>query len=170
MSEWIHESLNIGDAITIQGPFGNCFYAPSSSDGGILLVGTGSGLAPLWGIIKDALRQRHAGRIRLYHGSWKPEGLYLVDELRRLAEEHPNFEYVPCVDDGSHPDFRQGRADSIALADNPTLKQWSVYLCGHPEMVKSMKKRAFLSGASMQDIYSDPFVLTPRPEEAAATQ
>lgn len=167
MSAWIHESLDVGDTVDVAGPYGNCFYLPDAPGQGLLLIGTGSGLAPLWGIISDALEQGHTGPIRLYHGSWKPEGLYLVDALYRLADRYPNFTYVPCVDKDPLPDYREGRADLVAHADLPNLKGWRVYLCGHPDMVKSARKRAFLAGASMQDIYADPFLLTPPPDRSA---
>ena len=160
MSGWIHGTLEVGDSVEVAGPYGNCFYTPDSADKGLLLIGTGSGLAPLWGIVSDALHQGHSGPIRLYHGSWKPDGLYLVEELRRLSAAHPNFTYVPCVDAAATQDYREGRADQIALSDLPDLKGWRVYLCGHPDMVKSAKKRSFLAGASMQAIYADPFVLS----------
>jgi NAD(P)H-flavin reductase/ferredoxin len=162
MSGWIHESLCTGDTVEVAGPFGNCFYVPGSEEQGLLLIGTGSGLAPLSGIVLDALLQGHSGPIRLYHGSWKPEGLYLVEELRQISAVHPNFEYFPCVDAEALPGYREGRADQAALADVPNLKGWRVYLCGHPEMVKAAKKRVFLAGTSMQDIYADPFVLSVR--------
>lgn len=163
MSGWIHETLASGDTLEVAGPFGDCFYTPASAEEGMLLIGTGSGLAPLYGIVSDALRQGHTGPIRLYHGSWKPGGLYLVDRLRHLAAEHPNFSYIPCVDTDALAGYREGRADLLALADLPKLKGWRVYLCGHPEMVKSAKKRAFLAGAAIKDIFADPFVLSLRP-------
>ncbi len=163
MSGWIHETLRAGDTVEIAGPFGDCFYTQDAREQGLLLIGTGSGLAPLWGIVADALEQGHRGPIRLYHGSWKPEGLYLVDELRQLSAKHPNFHYVPCVEAEPLQDYRVGRADQVALMDLPSLKGWRVYVCGHPEMVKSAKKRTFLAGASMQNIYADPFVLSANP-------
>lgn len=160
MSGWISQALQIGDTVEVAGPFGNCFYTPGAAEQGLLLIGTGSGLAPLRGIVLDALRKEHSGPISLYHGSWKPEGLYLVEELQRLSAEHPNFTYTPCVDADALPGYREGRADQVAHSDLPNVKGWRIYLCGHPEMVKSAKKRTFLAGASMQDIYADPFVLS----------
>ena len=35
---------------------------------------------------------------------------------------------------------------------------WRVFLCGHPEMVSSMKMEAFMQGAAMGDIFTDAFV------------
>ena len=61
-------------------------------------------------------------------------------------------------------DFEQGRANEVALKKVSDLKGWRVYLCGHPDMVNDTKKQAFLKGASMQDIFSDPF-LVPQNEE-----
>lgn len=165
MSGWIHNDLGVGDIVDVAGPFGNCFYTTGSDSHGILLIGTGSGLAPLWGIALDALRQGHSGPIRLYHGSWNPDGLYLADRLRQASTEHENFSYIPCVDRDARSGIRDGRVDHVAFADMADLKGWRVYLCGHPEMVKSARKRAFLSGASMQDIYADPFILSPRPAD-----
>lgn len=163
LSRWIHDTLQVGDVVEVTGPFGNCFYTAGCSRQGLLLIGTGSGLAPLRGIVTDALQQKHTGPIRLYHGSWKPEGLYLTEELHQLRATHPNFVYVPCVDSEPLPGYREGRADQIALADLSDLRGWRVYLCGHPEMVKSGKKRAYLVGASLQDIYADPFILSASP-------
>ncbi len=160
MSGWIHDVLIDGSRVELTGPSGNCFYIPSDIDGGLLLIGTGTGLAPLAGIVNDALMHGHNGPIRLYHGSWQPEGLYLIEELQKLAAKHTNFEYVPCVDQNALDFMKAGRADQIAFRENANLKSWRVFLCGHPEMVKSARKQAFLLGASMSRIYADPFVVS----------
>lgn len=162
MSGWLHDTVAVGDELQVAGPSGNCFYTLGKQEQGLLLVGTGSGLAPLLGIARDALHQGHAGPIHLFHGSWNPEGLYLVDELLQIAALHANFTYTPCVDVKAPIGYENGRADQVAFARLPAMKNWRVYLCGHPEMVKTARKRAFLAGASMKDIYADPFVISPK--------
>jgi ferredoxin len=47
MSSWLFDSLKVGDHLGIQGPFGNCYYQPGRKDQNLLLIGTGTGLAPL---------------------------------------------------------------------------------------------------------------------------
>ncbi|MDA1343882.1 MAG: hypothetical protein O2966_08545, partial [Proteobacteria bacterium] len=120
-----------------------------------------TGLAPLEGILTDALANGHAGPIHLFHGSRDAEDLYRIDEMRQLAEQHPNFHYTQCLSGGHVPEgFASGRVNEIALSGIPDLKDWRVFLCGHPEMVNQMKKQVFLKGASIADIYTDAFLIS----------
>ena len=158
MSTWIHQELNVGDHISVEGPIGNCFYMPGQPQQPLLLAGTGCGIAPLWGILRDALDRGHEGPVYLFHGSFTKDGLYLVKEMRETASRYSNFHYIPCVDEGDGDDgFYLGRIDAVVASMLPDLKGWRVFLCGVPEMVRGMQRSAFLAGASMQDIYSDPF-------------
>jgi NAD(P)H-flavin reductase len=125
----------------------------------MLLIGNGTGLAPLIGIARDALNDGHSGAIHLYHGTRRSEGLYLDDALRELDADFENFHYTPCTSREESPGTRRGRAEEVALTDHPDLSGWRVYLCGYPPMVHDMQRRAFLAGASLADIYIDPFEL-----------
>lgn len=158
MSGWIHEELRPGQTVDIQGPAGDCFYVPGRPEQPLLLIGTGSGLAPLYGIVRDALDRGHTGPVRLFHGSRDRRGIYLVDALRELAREHFNFDYVPCLSGPAVPEgFTAGRAHEVALREVPDLRNWRLFLCGHPDMVKQARKKAFLAGAAMKDIHADAF-------------
>ena len=86
MSGWFHDDAHIGERVSVLGPSGDCFYVPGKEEQPLLLVGTGTGLAPLYGILRDALRHGHRGPIHLFHGALHKGGLYLVEELRRLVD------------------------------------------------------------------------------------
>lgn len=159
VSGWVHEVLKPGDTMTLMGPQGHCFYTPGDRNQPMLLAGTGTGLAPLYGIARDALHQGHTGPIHLFHGSLEPGGLYLVDALRALAREHGSFHYHPCVLRGEGPEgCVTGALDEVVMATAGPLRGWRVYLCGHPDMVKVLQRKAFLGGASMKEIYADAFL------------
>ena len=161
VSGWIFEHLQTGDRVTISEARGNCFYVPGAPDQGILLIGTGSGLAPLYGIARDALHQAHRGPIRLYHGSRDSAGLYLGESLRLLAEAYPNFHYAPCVSEASSIDgCWTGTPLDLAIHDQPDLSGWRVYLCGNPQMVEAARLQTFLAGAASGQILADPFLPT----------
>jgi NAD(P)H-flavin reductase/ferredoxin len=160
-SEWLHDEISVGDSIAVSEPRGHCFYIPERHEQGILLVGTGTGLAPLAGILSDALAQGHSGPIHLFHGSREAEDLYRIDEMRQLADQHANFHYTPCLSGNHVPDgFAAGRVNEIVFSQLSDLKSWRVFLCGHPEMVNQMKKQAFLKGAAIADIYADAFLIS----------
>lgn len=157
-SEWAHQELNVGDRLAVSDPQGLCYYLPNDKQQSMLLIGTGSGLAPLAGIISEALHHGHTGPIHLFHGSREMDGLYWIDEMHQLAAQYENFHYTPCVSRGEAPEsVSQGRANEVAMSTLPSLKGWRVYLCGHPDMVNQTKMQAYLKGAGLQDIYADAF-------------
>jgi CDP-4-dehydro-6-deoxyglucose reductase, E3 len=162
VSSWVHQKLQQEDSIEFFGPAGDCFYVPGNPEQPLLLIGTGTGLAPLYGIVRDAISQGHTGEIRLFHGSLHRDGLYLVDALSKLAAAHGNIRYTPCVLHGEVPaGGAVGAIDDVVMQAIPDLAGWRVYLCGDPEIVHRLQSRAFLAGAGMQEIHADAFTFTP---------
>ena len=160
MSNWILDDLKVGEHIGIQGPIGNCFYLPGKADQKILLIGNGTGLAPLIGIARDALSSGHSGDVYLYHGSRTKAGLYLEKELRDLEFLYKNFTYIPCISGDEVPDgYRAARANDAAFSEHPNLSGWRVFLSGLPAMVYDANQSALSAGADITDIYTDPYEL-----------
>jgi NAD(P)H-flavin reductase/ferredoxin/truncated hemoglobin YjbI len=85
VSPWLCEDLEIGDELKLQGPLGECFYVPGEPARTLVLLASGTGIAPLYGIAKDAIRHKHAGAIHVYHVGTTREDLYLHHELSRLC-------------------------------------------------------------------------------------
>jgi len=160
MSSWVFDDARPGEQATVTGARGRC-YLPSDAPTGqpLLLVATGTGLAPLRSILGEALRRGHEGRIVLYHGARDAGGLYCDAGLRALAQAHPQFTYEACVSRGEAPaGTRPGRASTLALADLPDLTGWRVFLCGNPAMVEETRREAFLAGAASSAIHCDSFL------------
>lgn len=172
------QTLRPGDTVHLRGPAGECYYVGGRSEQPILLAGTGTGLAPLYGVVKDALRAGHRGPLILAHGATRPAGLYLDAELRALAAAHPSLTYLPCVLPPREPDavaaeppaaeLHLGTLDGLLAARYPSLRGFRVFLCGHPELVAKLRKQAFLAGASRKDIACDSFLTAPPPAPASA--
>lgn len=162
-THWLFETAKTADALYIRGPAGTCHYDPKDdADQPLLLAGTGTGLAPLLGIVRDALREKHTAPINLYHGGRTKDQLYLIDELRALAARNPNFHYHPCVmepvNDASG-ELASGRLEQV-IAQNvtdPKLSTYRIYLCGAPAFVHGMRKKLYLQGARSEHIHCDPF-------------
>jgi len=148
----------VGEQLEIEGPFGKCRYRSATQLEPILLIGSGTGLAPLYGIITDSLQQGHQGPISLHFGAATSSRLYHRAELDELKQKYPNFNYSTYADAEVEPGDSEGSPLSGALQQHPNLDGYKVYLCGHPGLVKAAQKKCFLMGASLKDIAADAFV------------
>ncbi|HEX5493863.1 MAG TPA: 2Fe-2S iron-sulfur cluster-binding protein [Mycobacteriales bacterium] len=180
MSGWLADRAAPGDPVTVRGPYGTCFYVPGWPEQPLLLAGTGTGLAPLYGILRDALRHGHSGPIRLVHGALDARGLYLVSELSELARAVPTLDYQRCVlaadtdaDAASGPspkpspesssgpgpggEVRVGDLVDVVTRLVPDPTGHRVFLCGDPDVTRTLQRRLFMNGASNRDIHVDAF-------------
>jgi CDP-4-dehydro-6-deoxyglucose reductase, E3 len=165
MSTWVRDTLQVGDALSMRGPTGDCVYVEGRQDSPLLLLGTGTGLAPLVGIAREALAKKHRGSITLVHGGRAPDDLYLDIELRALGKKHPNFRYLPTLSQPEPvPGTHQGRVDRVVTDQFKSLTGFRVFLCGSPQMVKDARALAYKLGASLDDIHADAFIPAPPPK------
>ncbi|HET9931094.1 MAG TPA: 2Fe-2S iron-sulfur cluster-binding protein [Polyangiaceae bacterium] len=161
MSHWLASEQARGASVRVRGPSGDCFYVAGKPEQPLVLAGTGTGLAPLLGIIRDAIAAGHQGSIDLWHGARNVAGLYLRNELEALAQVHPNLSYHPCVLEGEPGSYRVGKLDELLLSSLKAFDTPRFFLCGDPPLVQKLKRSLFLRGASLKEIYADAFVSAP---------
>ncbi len=169
MSHHLH-TAQPGQILQARGPGGSCFYVSGRAEQPLLLAGTGTGLAPLLGIVRQALGCGHTGPITLIHGSLSVEGLYGLPLLEELAGRYPNFSYVGCVknaDTGlvaAEKSWLQiGDVSDLVVNYTRANAKARFFFCGPPELVNGLRKRVFLAGASMKEILADAFVMAAPP-------
>ncbi len=158
VSSWIADQLSAGDEVRFQGPFGSCTYTSEVSEAPLLLIGTGTGIAPLVGVAKQALHARHQAPIWIYHGVRQAPDLYFHAQLTELAAHHQNVQYVGCLSQAQDAGFEHGYAADIAVRQHPDLSDVRVYLAGNPEAVQAARVQAIGAGARRAWILADPFV------------
>lgn len=159
MSSWLFDGARPGDGVGLRGPLGTCCYTPERQDGPLVLVGAGTGLAPLFGILRDALNRGHTGPIQLFHGARDTNGLYYRAELLAIASAASNVTVRGCVLEGPTPDpsVRVAPLGDAVASVFPNLAGCRVFLCGDGSLVRSLKRRFFLAGAASRDLLADPF-------------
>ncbi len=163
VSSWVASTVKPGMAIEFRGPFGACTYESTFDGRPLLLVATGTGIAPLSGIAREALVRGHRGSVYLYHGARNAQELYLHEQLNSLASEQGEFTYAGCVSDPELKDSTlsehtyAGRALDVALGRHADLTEYEVFLCGNPAAVTAGRAGALARGAQRSRIHADPF-------------
>lgn len=159
-SHWVKESLNVNDTLQLQGPQGECYLKTKDNNTPLLLAAMNTGLAPVLGILKQALSSNHTGPISLFIGAKDLSGHYLLDEVAKLSEQNENVQLHRVCLEGSSPDNSIKEADiyQTIKEELSSTKDHQVYLCGAESFVKKLKKQCFLAGANMGDIFADAFV------------
>ncbi|MCX7122573.1 MAG: FAD-binding oxidoreductase [Gammaproteobacteria bacterium] len=157
MSQWLQKEAKINDLIKIRGPLGKCFYFnPQKLNYDILLAGTGTGLAPLLAIVRDALSQQHRGEINLIHACLTNQDLYCVNELKNLAAFYPQFHYHRCVLKSDSGPSESIEHYILGYMSHP--KNLKVFICGPSEITHQLKMKAFCAGVPSSQIFSDAFL------------
>jgi ferredoxin-NADP reductase/ferredoxin len=158
MSQWLAGAE--GESVELRGPLGECCHVTGEPDRPLLLAGTGTGLAPLWGVLRSALRAEHKAPIHIYHAAAEPAELYLWQAMADLADSHPQIRIGACIAQGHAADPRIDAASLVerVLAEAPSLAHPRVYLCGNPEFVRGLRRQMYLAGTPLDRIHADPFV------------
>jgi len=159
MSSWIANELQCGDEILMSEPKGKCFYRYHDHERPLLLAGTGTGLAPLYGILRDALTSGHQARICLLHGAKHSADLYYTDQLQQLTDQYENFTYLPITLNGEAPESTlSGLINEHITSQLDADTNWITYLCGNSDIVGVMRRRCFELGVEPTDIHCDAFI------------
>jgi 3-phenylpropionate/trans-cinnamate dioxygenase ferredoxin reductase subunit len=142
----------MGYPVRVEGPFGSAFHRPNQSNR-LVLVGSGTGFAPVWAIAVAALHEDPECSICLIGAARTFDSLYIMSALE-LAANFPNTSVVACVGDLDEP------LDSI-MPGSPLVhlpkdlgSDDIVYGAGGPSFIDVLGRICASSEASF---FSDPF-------------
>jgi CDP-4-dehydro-6-deoxyglucose reductase len=143
--------------LTIEGPFGQFAYQ-DGTDAPMLLVGGGTGFAPLKSIIRHVLENDLGRPMTLYWGARTVVDLYAHRELEELAGRQRNFRYRPVLSepDGAWPG-RTGWVHEAVLRDAEPLSVPDIYASGPPAMIEALRRDFVQQGAEPRRLRIDVF-------------
>ncbi|NMX91315.1 MULTISPECIES: iron-sulfur-binding ferredoxin reductase [unclassified Pseudomonas] len=142
--------LQAGDQLRLgQLRGGALHYDPDWQSRPLWLLASGTGLGPLWGVLREALRQDHQGAIRVIHLAHDTHAHYLAEPLAQLAARHENL----TVELWTAAQLA-GALAQLRLVSRQTL----ALLCGHPSSVEAFSKRLFLAGLPRNQLLADVFL------------
>jgi Na+-transporting NADH:ubiquinone oxidoreductase subunit F len=158
VSTYVHEFLEEEEELIMRGPFGDFYFRDSERE--ILLIATGTGLAPIMSILRHIQAEQIQRKCTLFFGTRIQEDLYKVEELRDVEREIPTFTFIPTLSreaEGSQWEGKRGRVTDLIDELIPEGADYDVYICGNPEMVDSCTERLLKKGIPLEHLYFDKF-------------
>lgn len=150
VSGWMTSSLREGDVVEVAPPAG--FFQLTPSNGELVLAAAGSGVTPVFSLLKAALATT-ARSVRLLDANQHPDAVIFRTALDALAAAHPDRLHIV-----HRYDVEEGFVDAAAVgalldgASDPTC-----YVCG-PGPFMDVVERALLDhGVSEDRIHIERF-------------
>lgn len=142
-------SLEVGDRLWLSIKFSGLFaLSDVSEEKDILMIATGTGLAPYMSMLRTFLKSQPQRRFTLLHGARHSCDLGYQTELIALQSLCNNFHYLPIIsrprDEHLQWNGPVGHVQSFwtsgildqHLGFHPSPKDTEVFLCGNPKMVR----------------------------------
>ena len=155
LTDYLH-SLNVGDEITVRGPYGNHFPVETELKGqNLLFIAGGIGLAPLRSVINYVLHNReNYGTVDILYGSRSADDLVQLKEIQEVWQKAPGVNVYLTIDreqegwDG-HVGFVPSYLKEIGFSTDKTA-----LLCGPPIMIKFVLAGLKEMGFSEEQVYT----------------
>jgi len=151
------------DIMRIKGPLGT-FFLREDSDKPIIFVASGTGFAPIKGIIEHALQIGIKRPMHFYWGARKLADLYMLDKAREW--EARGIKFTPVLSEPLPTDNWKGRTGFVHTAvmeDYADLSGYQVYACGAPVVVEAAH-RDYTTQRKLpnEEFFSDAFTFMPK--------
>lgn len=160
----LFESLRAGALLRVEGPLGQ-FWLRTESPRPALMVGGGTGYAPLRAMLRQLIATDDRRPVTLYWGAASADGLYEHAWLSRLGRERAGFAYRPVLSAaaaaGTSWDGRRGLVHQAVLDEIADLAAWDVYASGPPAMIEAIRAGFVERGLPRGQLFFDSFDYAP---------
>ncbi len=157
---WLHDELQVGQALRFTAPNGR-FFVRKSAQLPMIFVAGGSGLSSPKAMVQDLLAEGCTLPITLIQGARCREELYYRELFEALAERHPNFSYVPVLSELPPGDDWAGARgfahEALKAQFANDFRGHKAYLCGPPPMTEACIATLMQGRLFERDIYTEKF-------------
>jgi NAD(P)H-flavin reductase/hemoglobin-like flavoprotein len=144
---WVSSALvnhtQLGDTVRL-GPAVGTMVCNSLSNRDVLMIGGGTGIAPIMAIVEDMVRWNTNRRVTVYYGARKSADLYALDALEALRAHAPWLTVVPCVSHDAWYSGERGLLPDVLARHGADRFNWAehdVYVSGSAEMMRMTLKQ-----------------------------
>jgi Na+-transporting NADH:ubiquinone oxidoreductase subunit F len=155
---YVHEHLQVGEEVSVNGPYGEFFLR--DTDRPLIFIAGGSGMAPIKSILLDMQEKGSQRRARYFFGARTRADLFLIDEMTALETQMADFKFIPALSEPQSDDNWEGEVGLITDVVHRLTEDASdseAYLCGSPGMIDACIIVLKDLGVPEEHIYFDKF-------------
>lgn len=159
-TSYVFEELKVRDIMRFEGPLGTFFVRNDRPERPMIMMGGGTGFAPLKSMIENLLEHGDEREIHLFWGARSADELYMDARAASWAGENPHITYRRALsDEGSSTgenDYH-GFVHDAVLDSHPDLSSFDVYMSGPPAMIDAAKHAFLDHGLPEGRLFYDSF-------------
>jgi len=169
-TQYIFDRLKVNEILRIEAPLGN-FTLQESSPRPVILMGGGTGFAPLKGILEHAFHIGLEKPMHLFWGVRSLRDLYMPDLPVEWTRRYPLFQFTPVLSEPLPEDNWQGETGYVhhaVMKHYPDMKNLDIYMSGPPVMVYGARDDFMQKGVPEKQLFSDAFEFNSQMDKAAS--
>lgn len=172
VSNYINDNVKVDDVIEVQEPLGDFVFSCNENIQTVLFWGVGSGITPLFSMIKEILLNQPLLNIYLIYGNKLNSSIIFKDQLEELQSNYGDrfriwnfFSQEEFFQEDLHN--KKGRIHKSFIEDLMNYVKFPNrhYICGPIELKNTVKKTLLDLGCHEDCIFSEDFELIKNPED-----
>ena len=157
---WVFDELKERDILRIEAPLGTFFIRNDQTARPMIMMGGGTGFAPLKSMIEDLLAHHDTRPLHLFWGVRSYDELYMHEQALEWAAQNDHIQYSCALSEPS--DNIQGESftgfvHEAVLNQYPDLGGFDIYMSGPPAMIDAGRTAFQENGAEQRRIFFDSF-------------
>ena len=171
MSRYLLDTLRVGDVLTSLHPAGR-FTLDESQTGDLVFFGAGSGITPLYSLLKQVLHTDSVRRVTLLYSNPDEQSIIFRAELDDLQHQFPSrFQLLYLLSNPSDNwNGLRGRLNNVmlerllpGLITSSSPESLRFYVCGPTDYMRMIQFTLVFSGFRPDQILRENFVIAPAP-------
>ncbi|MGB0452903.1 MAG: FAD-binding oxidoreductase, partial [Bacteriovoracaceae bacterium] len=157
-SKWVHEELQEGSLVKLDGPYGT-FIGDPTVDTPVLCLAAGSGLAPIKSLATAALtRGGFKKPATILFSAKTKKDLIELGHFSYLGKKYRNFKFHYTLTQEHNPGQLEGRLTDIIEEKYKDLSSTSIYIAGGKSFVDDCVQKVKELGAKDELVHREQFL------------
>lgn len=156
VSNYLHDSVGVGDSVEISAPAGDFYLGDPAADRPINLISGGVGITPTISMLQVLAKENPQRELHFVHAARNPHVQAFRPDVLSYMEKMPNAEACFVYDEGEPGLGTIGRIN-LALLKEKTNPAGDYYICGPVPFMQAVIRDLQALGVEKQSIHFEFF-------------